>query len=604
MKVKHYNEMMAYLTRPGFNGGGSVSNRTVLPKRKPAAEVKKRKKINYEKIKQYLGKESQELIERELGFAQGGAINPRMLKQKFIELVSSIQDAEPEEIPLIVAEAKEIKDKIDELNQTLAPERQIKITAQGLDFDNPLLDAAKIEEAVMPTSEVTGGLTKDIVPESLTTENPALKGAPVFPKGIKGTLADPEEKKDPKPGLRVGVTPKGKFVQASMKAGRRTDKTLSDYLKNLNLFRNVDLTATEGSFAEGGRIGFDKGGMVKMLEYLETLPEDTTVTIPELMDVAKKKRIKVSSNSLSNMLSNIDGKQIAGSGNETYQFSKERRDRVKNILKNVTIEKAPTGTPSGAQMTVKRRNKANKIAKILYERGDVSSPNYADIKFGSKDHNKIMARMNRKIIKQKDGTLDFKDESKKPLRSDQQAKLKKRFPDADFTKGRFGFEVDSPEEQYAKKYFKQGYKDSLRVGLTAKEIEDVKERFKKEIPKSEWNFLTKDNPKGFIYGLEGTGAGGKYQGMGNRIRAYLEGQPWFDKFAPGLNADRKNYLLTSFERVAEHEDKEIKKGNLKEKDRTYNRIKDKDGRIIGFKDNTPTGQGRKYFMTDMTIKSR
>ena len=43
--------MMAYLTRPGFNGGGAVSNRTVLPKRKPAEEVKKRKKINYEKLK-------------------------------------------------------------------------------------------------------------------------------------------------------------------------------------------------------------------------------------------------------------------------------------------------------------------------------------------------------------------------------------------------------------------------------------------------------------------------------------------------------------------------------------------------------------------------
>ena len=56
--------MMAYLTRPGFNGGGAVSNRTVLPKRKPPEEVKKRKKINYEKIKQYLGKESQELIEK------------------------------------------------------------------------------------------------------------------------------------------------------------------------------------------------------------------------------------------------------------------------------------------------------------------------------------------------------------------------------------------------------------------------------------------------------------------------------------------------------------------------------------------------------------
>ena len=602
MKVKQYNEMMAYLTRPGFNGGGSVRNKTVLPKRKPKAEIKRRQKINYEKIKQYLEDESQEFIERELGFAVGGRVNPAQLKQRFMQLVASIQDAEPEEIPGIVAQAKQIKDQIDEINLTLAPERQIKITSQGLDFDNPLLDAAKIEEAVMPTPEVTGGLTKDIVPESLTTGNPALKGAPEFKRGDEGTLADPREKEDLKPGLQVGVDPTGKFRQASMKIN-----TGETFKRLKNIFDSIEQDPypeikTEDEFAEGGRIGFDRGGMAKMLEYLETLPEDTTVNIPELMDVAKKKRIKVSASTLSKMLTNIDVKQIAASGNETYQFGKERRDRVKNILKNVTIEKAPTGTPSGAQMTVKRRNKANKIAKILYERGDVSSPDYADIKFGSKDHNKIMARMNRKIIKQKDGTLDFKDESKKPLRSDQQAKLKKRFPDADFTKGRFGFKVDSPEEQYAKKYFKQGYKDSLRVGLTAKEIEDVKERFKKEIPKSEWNFLTKDNPKGFIYGLEGTGAGGKYEGMGNRIRGYLEGQPWFDKFAPGLNADRKNYLLTSFERVAQHEDKEIKKGNLKEKDRTYNRIKDKDGRIIGFKDNTPTGQGRKYFMTDMKLK--
>ena len=66
--------MMAYLTRPGFNGGGSVRNKTVLPKRKPAAEVKKRKKINYEKIKQFLGEESRELIERELGFDDGGRV--------------------------------------------------------------------------------------------------------------------------------------------------------------------------------------------------------------------------------------------------------------------------------------------------------------------------------------------------------------------------------------------------------------------------------------------------------------------------------------------------------------------------------------------------
>ena len=77
MKVKHYNEMMGYLTRPGFNGGGSVKKKPVLPKRKPPEEVKKRQKINYEKIKQFLGEESRELIERELGFKNGGDVEKR-----------------------------------------------------------------------------------------------------------------------------------------------------------------------------------------------------------------------------------------------------------------------------------------------------------------------------------------------------------------------------------------------------------------------------------------------------------------------------------------------------------------------------------------------
>ena len=334
---------------------------------------------------------------------------------------------------------------------------------------------------------------------------------------------------------------------------------------------------------------FDKGGMVKMLNYLETLPKGTKITIPQLIEIAKKKKIKITGSSLNNLLTNIDGKQIAGSGNEVYQFGKERRDQVKNILKNVTVEKAPTGTRSGTQMTVKRRNKANKIAKILFEKGEISSPNYADIKFQSKDYYKINARMDREIIKKKDGTLDFKDESKKPLRSDQQAKLKKRFPEADFSKGKYGFPVDSPEEQYAKKYFKQGYKETLKEGLTPKQIKDIKERFP-QIPEKDWNFLTKDNPKGFKYGLAGTGKGGKYRGMNNRIAGYLEGKTWFDRFAPGLNGNSQNYLLTSFERIAEHEDK------LKPSQRTYKRIKNKDGKIIGFQDNTPTGKGKKYYM--------
>ena len=257
MKIKHYNEMMAYLTRPGFNGGGSVSNRNVLPKRKPAEEVKKRKKINYEKLKQYLGKESQELIERELGFAVGGGVNPAQLKQRFMQLVSSIQDADDAEIPSIVAQAKQIRNQIDELNRQLAPDRQIKIAAEGLQFDNPLVDAARIKEAVKPVQ----GIKPAQAIKSITKDNPAKALVPDFPKGDKGTLADPEEKLDPK--RRVAVDPRGAVVQASMK-GRRTDKTYGDYLRKRELFESIDptITETEGSFAEGGDVDTPKRGLV------------------------------------------------------------------------------------------------------------------------------------------------------------------------------------------------------------------------------------------------------------------------------------------------------------------------------------------------------
>ena len=54
MKITQYQQMMAYLMRPKFNGGGSVGGNFVKPKKKPEKEVKKRKKENFEKVKDAL----------------------------------------------------------------------------------------------------------------------------------------------------------------------------------------------------------------------------------------------------------------------------------------------------------------------------------------------------------------------------------------------------------------------------------------------------------------------------------------------------------------------------------------------------------------------
>ena len=43
MKTKTLNEMMAYLTRPGFNGGGYVKKESFEPKKNQQKKLRKEK---------------------------------------------------------------------------------------------------------------------------------------------------------------------------------------------------------------------------------------------------------------------------------------------------------------------------------------------------------------------------------------------------------------------------------------------------------------------------------------------------------------------------------------------------------------------------------
>jgi len=63
--------------------------------------------------------------------------------------------------------------------------------------------------------------------------------------------------------------------------------------------------------AEGGRIGFDKGGMVKLVEYVESLPKGTTVTLKMVQDYVKKNKLKVNiPNFFNRKAPNIKGKKF------------------------------------------------------------------------------------------------------------------------------------------------------------------------------------------------------------------------------------------------------------------------------------------------------
>ncbi len=72
MKITQYQQMMAYLMRPKFNGGGPVGGNFVKPKKKPEKEVKKRKKENFEKAKDAL--ENPDEVKEMMDLADGGRI--------------------------------------------------------------------------------------------------------------------------------------------------------------------------------------------------------------------------------------------------------------------------------------------------------------------------------------------------------------------------------------------------------------------------------------------------------------------------------------------------------------------------------------------------
>ena len=93
---------MEYLTRPreSFNGGGSVRNKTVLPKKKPEEEVKKRKIKNFEKAKPALEnpKEVKEMIDKpKRGFVDepgsyAGAKGSGIKLTKLIQKIETLKD--------------------------------------------------------------------------------------------------------------------------------------------------------------------------------------------------------------------------------------------------------------------------------------------------------------------------------------------------------------------------------------------------------------------------------------------------------------------------------------------------------------------------------
>ena len=150
MKVSEYRQMMEYLTRPGFNGGGSVRNKIVLPKKKPEEEVKKRKLENFEKAKPAL--ENPEEVRKMM--AMGGDLDTP--KRGLVDEPGSYSKAKGTGIPLSADQIKLLKDNLSKREFNLLDFNRTGVKKDAVNYGVGLRDNLKSDEGTNLFKKVRG----------------------------------------------------------------------------------------------------------------------------------------------------------------------------------------------------------------------------------------------------------------------------------------------------------------------------------------------------------------------------------------------------------------------------------------------------------------
>ena len=155
----------------------------------------------------------------------------------------------------------------------------------------------------------------------------------------------------------------------------------------------------------------------------------------------------------------------------------------------------------------------------------------------------------------------------------------------------YGVKKDNPIYNKVREFVARDYKIASKyrdVILSTADQKRIQDNFELPAGQEKWNFRTQSNPKGFKYGFP-ISADGRNDSLVKRIDRFLGKK---DKIT--LAADRytaKGWMMGAMERLYRQE----KKSGVKVKDLTYQPKFNKEGVIIGFTDNTPSGNGNTYY---------
>ena len=95
-----------------------------------------------------------------------------------------------------------------------------------------------------------------------------------------------------------------------------------------------------------GRLGFDKGGMAKVLSYLDNLEPGTELSMNDIMKVAGENKWNVNRANLYSVLNNPEKKQVAASGNEVFVHGEDKRNLIKKINQKIKLKEKFKQSPN------------------------------------------------------------------------------------------------------------------------------------------------------------------------------------------------------------------------------------------------------------------
>ena len=114
----------------------------------------------------------------------------------------------------------------------------------------------------------------------------------------------------------------------------------SRYERRMN-FRNGQLVQPGP-----GRLGFDKGGMANVLNYLNNLEPGTELTMNDIMKVARDNKWEVNVSTVYEAINNPNKKQIAKSGNEVFVHGTDKRNLLNKINQKIKLKQKFKQSPN------------------------------------------------------------------------------------------------------------------------------------------------------------------------------------------------------------------------------------------------------------------